>query len=122
MCLDVFSAVGFRHQMRFRYLRCRLEVKIYGVIHGLEGIGGDHFGNPWGVKIDESAEDTVVLLTQHSCVSFRLSNQLGILISALKPSMLQLSVFDSLWDSLTMVWWNLQVSNNRKVIRNKIRS
>ena len=33
--------------------------------------GGDHFGSKWGVKIDESAEDTVVLLSQFSGIGFR---------------------------------------------------
>ena len=31
---------------------------------------GDLFGSKWGVKIDESAEDTVVLLSQDSYLNF----------------------------------------------------
>ena len=48
----------------------------------------DLFGNQRGKKIGKSAEDTVILLRQSSCVSFRMCSQLRIFISALKASML----------------------------------
>ena len=51
-------------------------------------LGGDHFGNMWGMEINESAEDTVTLLSQISCIIFRISKQFRIVISALKASML----------------------------------
>ena len=47
--------------------------------------------HPWDRKlgkIDKGAEDTVILLSQSSCISFRTSNQFRILISALKTAML----------------------------------
>ena len=39
--------------------------------------GGDRFGSKWGVKIDESAEDTVVFLSQFDGIGFRVLNQIG---------------------------------------------
>ena len=41
-------------------------------------LGGDCFGDPLGMKINESAEDTVVLLSLSSFIRFRMSNQLRI--------------------------------------------
>ena len=35
----------------------------------------DLFGNKWGVKINESAEDTVVLLSQFSGIGLKIPNQ-----------------------------------------------
>ena len=46
--------------------------------------GGDLFGSKWGVKIDESAEDTVVLLSQFGGIGFRVLNQIGIVDVGLK--------------------------------------
>ena len=40
--------------------------------------GGDLFGSRWGVKIDESAKGTVVLLSQFGGIGFRVLNQIGI--------------------------------------------
>ena len=40
--------------------------------------GGDLFASKWGVKIDESAEDTVVLLSHFGGIGFRVLNQIGI--------------------------------------------
>ena len=37
-----------------------------GVMHGGRRFWGDLFGSKWGVKINESAEDTVVVLSQFS--------------------------------------------------------
>ena len=36
--------------------------------------GRDLFGSKWGVKINESAEDTVVLLSEFSGIGFRVLN------------------------------------------------
>ena len=47
--------------MRSRYLRYSLEAKMAGVIHGFGGFIEIFFGNQWGMKIDESVKDTVVL-------------------------------------------------------------
>ena len=38
-------------------------------------LGRDLLGNQRGMKIDDSAEDTVILLSQSSCISLRISNQ-----------------------------------------------
>ena len=46
--------------------------------------GEDLFGSKWGVKIDESADDTVVLLSQFSGIGFRVRNQIGIFDIGLK--------------------------------------
>ena len=43
-------------------------------------LGGDRLGNQRGLKIDES----VILLSQSSCVSFRISNQFRIFDIGLK--------------------------------------
>ena len=40
------------------------------------------------MKIHESVEDTVILLSQFSCICFQISNPIRIWISALKSSML----------------------------------
>ena len=40
------------------------------------------------MKIDENTEDTVILLRQSSCLGFRISNHLKILISVLQDSIL----------------------------------
>ena len=50
--------------------------------------GGNVFGSKWGANINESTEDTVVLLSQFSDIAFRVLNQIEILISPLKASML----------------------------------
>ena len=69
--------------------------------------GGDLCGNKWGMKINESAEDTVVLLSQFSDIGFRISNQVRIFDISLESfhiDGLQLLVCDSLRYSMTMVW------------------
>ena len=38
---------------------------------------GDHF-NKWGMEINDSAEDTVILLIQIICIGFRITNQFRI--------------------------------------------
>ena len=39
-------------------------------------LGGDHFGNKQGMKINESAEYIVILsVLQVSCIGFRITNQ-----------------------------------------------
>ena len=38
----------------------------------------DLFGNQWGMKIDESVDDTCILLIHFSCISFGISNQFNI--------------------------------------------
>ena len=48
-----------------------------GAIHRL-GAWGDLVGSQWGMKIDESVEDTVILWSQLNCVGFRISNQFRI--------------------------------------------
>ena len=86
--------------------------------------GGDLFGSKWGVKMDESAEDTVVLLSQFGGIGFRVLNQIGIVNVSLKGfhiDGLQLTVSDSLWYSVTVVCRCFQISNNIKMIRNGIR-
>ena len=39
----------------------------------------DLFDSQWGTKIAESVEDTVILLSLFSCISFWISNQIRIL-------------------------------------------
>ena len=85
---------------------------------------GDPFGNQQGSKIDHDqiAEDTVILLSQSSCISFRISNQFrnfDIRLEGFSVDRLQLSVLDSLWGGPTMVEWYLEVSSNRKVVKTK---
>ena len=85
--------------------------------------GGDLFGSKWGVKIDESAEDTVVLLSQFGGIGFRVLNQIRVVDVGLKGfhiDGLQLTVCEGLY-SVTMVCRYFQISNNRKMIRNGIR-
>ena len=38
--------------------------------------GGDLLGSKWGVKINESAEDTVILLSQISGIGFRVLSEI----------------------------------------------
>ena len=86
--------------------------------------GGDLCGSKWGVKINESAEDTVVLLSQFGGIGFRVFNQIGVVDVGLKGfhiDGLQLTVCDGLWYSVTVVCRYFQISNNRKMIRNGIR-
>ena len=59
--------------------------------------GGDLFDSKWGVKINESAEDTVVLLSQFGGIGFKILNQVGIFDISLKGfhiDGLQLTVCD----------------------------
>ena len=42
---------------------------------GLGGLGGDLVENQRSKKINESAEDTVILLHQFSCLGFTIFNQ-----------------------------------------------
>ena len=65
----------------------------------------DLFGNQRGVKLDQSAEDTVILSSQSSCISFRMSNQFTSLISALKAAMLIDSNFQYLIVCGTVQLW-----------------
>ena len=86
--------------------------------------GENLFGSKWGVKIDESAEDTVVLLSQFSGIGYRVLNQTGVFDVDLKGfhiDGLQLTVCDGLRYSVTGVCRYFQISNNRKMIRNGIR-
>ena len=96
-----------------------------GVIHGLGGLGGGVLiGSKWGVKFDESAEDTVVLLSQFSGIGFRVFNQIGIVDVGLKGfhiDCFQLTVCDGLQYIVTVVCRYFQISSNRKMIRNGIR-
>ena len=72
----------------------------------LRRFGGDLFGCKWGVKIDESAEDTVVLLSQFGGIRFRVLNQIGIVDVGLKGihiDGLQVTVYDGLRYSVTVV-------------------
>ena len=71
--------VGLLRQTYSKYLRCHLEAKIAGIIHGLGGFIENFFGNQWGMKIDERIEDTVILLSKFSSICFRISNQIRIL-------------------------------------------
>ena len=67
--------------------------------------GGDLFGSKWGVKIDESAEDTGVLLSQFGGIGFRVFNQIRVVEVGLKGfhiDGLQLTVCDGLWYSVTV--------------------
>ena len=46
-----------------------------GIIQGLEGLGeGYLFGNEWVRKINEIAEEMVILLSQFSCVRSRVKS------------------------------------------------
>ena len=86
--------------------------------------GGDLFDSKWGVKINESAEDTVVLLSQFGGIRFRVLNQIGIVDVGLKGfhiDGLHLTVCDGLRYSANVVCRYFQISNNRKMIRNGIR-
>ena len=77
-------------------------------------------GDGWRLT---SVEDTIILLSQFSCIGFRIFNQFRIVDISLKDcyfNHLQLLVLDSLWYIMTMVRWKFQVSNNRKVVRNHI--
>ena len=68
--------------------------------------GGDLFGSKWGVKIDESAEDTVVLLNRFGGIGLRVFNQIRIVYVGLKGfhiDGLQLTKCDGLWYSVTVV-------------------
>ena len=49
-----------------------------GVIHGLGSLGEICLGNQRCMTIDESVENTVILLSQSSCISFGMSNQFRI--------------------------------------------
>ena len=67
---------------------------------------GDVFGSKWGVKINERAEDTIVLLSELVCIGFRVLNQIGIVDVGLKGfhiDRLQLTVCDGLRYSVTVV-------------------
>ena len=58
------------------------------------------------MKIDERAEDTVILLSQFGDIGIRVLNQIGIVDVGLKGfhiDGLQLTVCDSLWYSVTVV-------------------
>ena len=82
----LFSAVGFLRQTRSRYMSFRShDVRIHQWVWGL---GGDHFGNMWGMEINDSAGDIVILLSQITCIGFRITNQFRIRDSASKASML----------------------------------
>ena len=86
--------------------------------------GGDLFGSKRGVEIDESDEDTVVLLSQFGGIGFRVLDQIGIVDVGLKGfhiDGLQLTVCDGLRCSVTVVCRYFQISNDRKMIRNGIR-
>ena len=48
--------------------------------------GGNLFGSKWCLNIDESAEDTVVLLSQFGGIGFRFLIKSELLMSALKAS------------------------------------
>ena len=50
--------------------------------------GGDLFGSKWGMKIDESAEDTVVLLSQFNGIGLGLLIRSEFWLSALKAPIL----------------------------------
>ena len=66
------------------------------------------------MKIDESAEDTVVLLSQFGGIGFRVLIQIGIVDDRLKGfhiDGLQLTVRDGLRYSVTMVCRYFQISN-----------
>ena len=79
--------------------------------------GGDLIGSKWGVKVDESAEDTVVLLSQFGGIGFRVLNQIGIFEVGRKGfhiDGLQPKVCDGLRYSVTVVCRYFQFSNNRK--------
>ena len=79
---------------------------------------GDLFGSKWGVKTDESAEDTVVLLNHFGGIGFRVLNQIGIVDVGLKGfhiDGLQLTVCHGLRYSVTVVSRYFQISNNRKM-------
>ena len=85
----------------------------------LRRFGGDLFGSKWGVKIEESAEATVVLLSQFGGIGFRVLNQIGHFDIGLKGfhiDGLQLTVCDGLRYSVTVVCRYFQISNNRKII------
>ena len=72
------------------------------------------------MKIDESAEDTVVLLSQFGGIGFRVLNQIGVVDVGLKGfhiDGLQLTLCDGLRCSVTVVRRYFQISNNRKMIR-----
>ena len=59
--------------------------------------GGDLLGNKWGVKTNDRAEDTDVLLSRFSGIGFRVLNQIGIFDIGLKGfhiDGLQLTVCD----------------------------
>ena len=77
-----------------------------------------------GREIDESTENTVVLLSQFGGIGFRAFNQIRVVDVGLKGfhiDCLQRSVCDGLWYSVTVVCRYFQISNNRKMIRNGIR-
>ena len=76
------------------------------------------------MKIDESVKNTVMLFSQSSYISFGVSNQFrnfDIRLEGFSVDRLLHSVLDSIWDDPTMVRWNLQVPNNSKMVRNKVR-
>ena len=79
--------------------------------------GGDLIGSKWGVKIDESAEDNFVLLSQFGGIRFRVLNQIGIFDVGLKGfhvDYLQLTVCDGLRYSVIVVCSYFQISKNKK--------
>ena len=64
---------------RSRYLRCLLEAKMSGIIHGLRGLlRVDLFGNQRDMKVNESAENTVLVSNQFRCVGFSIFYQFRI--------------------------------------------
>ena len=69
------------------------------------------------MKIDESAEEAVVLLSQYGGIGFRVFNQIGIVdvgLNGFHIDGLQLTVCDGLRYSVTVVCKYFQISNNRK--------
>ena len=95
-----------------------------GRSHPRVRFGRDPSGSKWGVKIDESAEDTVLLLSQFGGIEFSVLNQIRIFDVAHKGfhiDGLQFTVRDGLRYSVTVVCRYFQISNNRKIIRNGIR-
>ena len=78
---------------------------------------GDLFDSKWGVKINVSAEDTVVLLSQFSGIGCRILEQVGIFDISLKGfhiDGLQLTVCDGLRYTVTMVCRYFKISKKQK--------
>ena len=119
--LDVFRAVRLLHRTRSRYLRCLLEVKMSGVIHGLGGLGKIFLvtGGTWRWM-------RVLRALSYCCASsaalvWSFSIKSKFLISTLKAATSIAFKFCYLIVFGQVQLWNAQVNHYRQGVRNLMR-